>query len=42
MGLTEFILGIVGLGILVVTVWFVERYKKSEYDDLDFYSDEES
>lgn len=42
MGLTEFIIGIVGLGILIVTVWFVERYKKSEYDDLDFYDGEES
>lgn len=42
MGLIEFIFGIVGLGILIGVVWFVERYKKNEYDDLDFYSDEES
>ena len=40
--LNEFIIAVVGLGVLVVTVWFVERYKKNEYDDLDFYSDEES
>ena len=40
--LNEFIFGIVGLGILIGTVWFVEWYKKNEYDDLDFYNDEES
>ena len=40
--LNEFVFGIVGLGILIVTVWFVEWYKKNEYDDLDFYNDEES
>jgi hypothetical protein len=40
--LNEFIFAIAGLGILSVVVWFVERYKKNEYDDLDFYSDEES
>jgi hypothetical protein len=40
--LNEFIIAVVGLGILVVVVWFVEQYKKNEYDDLDFYSDEES
>ena len=40
--LNEFIIAVVGLGILVVVVWFVEQYKKNEYDDLDFYNDEES
>ena len=40
--LNEFIFAIAGLGILIVTAWFVEWYKKNEYDDLDFYSDEES
>lgn len=42
MGLNEFIFGIVGLGVLIGTVWFVERYKKNDYDDLDFYDGEES
>ena len=42
MGLNEFIFGIVGLGVLIGTVWFVERYKKNDYDDLDFYDGEEN
>lgn len=42
MGLTELLVGLIGLGILISFVWFVEQYKKNEYRDLDFYDDEES
>jgi len=42
MGLTELLVGLLGLGILISFAWFVEQYKKNEYQDLDFYDDEES
>lgn len=42
MGLNELIIGVTGLVILVAVAWGVERYKKNEYDDLDFYDGEES
>jgi len=42
MGLTELLVGLLGLGILISFAWFVEQYKKNECQDLDFYDDEES
>lgn len=42
MGLTELIIGAVAVLVLVAFVWFVDSYKKNEYDDLDFYDGEES
>ena len=42
MGLTELIIGAVAVLVLVAFVWFVDFYKKNEYDDLDFYDGEES
>jgi nitrogen fixation-related uncharacterized protein len=42
MGLIELIIGAVAVLVLVAFVWFVDSYKKNEYDDLDFYDGEES